>query len=94
MFIVKNLVNPVNDCLTALASQKVHCSPQFFVFLHRPPIATAFACPSSNLLKQCDFVEHCLKVSHRYVSFSAFPRDRVPRKHAVKATATRAWHKV
>ncbi len=36
MFILKNLVNPVNDCLAALASQKVYYSQQFFVFLHRP----------------------------------------------------------
>src|SRR5215213_3160 len=41
-------------------------------------VTTVFACYRTKALKQCDFVQHCLEVSHRYVSFSAFPHDRVP----------------
>ena len=48
-------------------------------------VTTAFACYRTESSKQCLFARHCLKVSQRYVSFSACPDDRVPPlKHPAK----------
>lgn len=86
-----NLVNPVNDRLDTLAIPKgqflTKSSPFSSIQLQLPRSLHATV---PGPLKQCDFVRHCLKVSHRYVSFSAFPRDRVPPQNRKPSLGHRA----